>query len=161
MKKILLLFVLIGAFSAAYAQPKDEPFDSKVLGDMPGFNEAVREIKLGDIDYERGSEEDMANALKHYVVADSFHSKSSYLNYKMGVCYLYSTQKFKAKKHLDFTKANGNPKDYPDLDFYLAQSHQLDGKWDSAIELYRSYKSTLSEADEEQKYFINKKDTGM
>ncbi len=156
MKKLLILLVFIGGY-VSFAQPVDEPFDIKVLGDKPGFNKAVRAIKNGDIDYERGSEDDMANALKHYVVADSFHSKSSYLNYRMGVCYLFSTQKYKAKKHLDFVKAVGDPKDYPDLDFYLAQCHQLDGQWDSAIELFRSYKSTLTASDEEQKFFINKK----
>ena len=156
MKTFLTLLVFFGSAVCGFAQV-DQPFDKSVLGDRPGFNKAVREIKLGDLDYERGSEEDMANALKHYVKADSFHSKSAYLNYRMGVCYLFSTQKFKARKHLDYVKQVGDPKDYPDLDFYLAQSHQLDGDWDSAMSLFRSYKSTLSESDEEQKFFINKK----
>jgi len=154
MKKILLLLVLIGTLTS-YAQ--DVPFDVKQLGDKPGFNKAVRAIKLGDIDYERGSEEDMANALKHYVVADSFNSKSAYLNFKMGVCHLYGGQKYEAKDRLEFVKQYGNSKDYPDLDFYLAQSYQLDGQWGKAIELFKAYKETLADADEEQRFFINKK----
>ena len=157
MKKFTLIILLFFSY-VGFSQVVDEPFDKLVLGDKPGFNEAVRQIKLGDIDYERGSEDDMANALKHYVIADEFHSKSAYLNYRMGVCYLHSNQKFKAKKHLEFVKATGGTeKDYPDLDFHLARSKHLDGQFDEAIVLFRAYKETLGESDEEMKFFINKK----
>ncbi|MFD1553612.1 OmpA family protein [Putridiphycobacter roseus] len=157
MKRITLIILLFFSY-VGFSQVVDEPFDKLVLGDKPGFNAAVKQIKLGDIDYERGSEDDMANALEHYVKADEFHSKSAYLNYRMGVCYLYSKQKFKAKKHLEFVKASGGTvEDYPDLDFYLARSKHLDGQFDDAIVLFRSYKETLGDSDEEMKFYINKK----
>lgn len=156
MKNLILLLTIMTSF-AALSQRVDEPFDIQVLGSQPGFRKAVKEIKLGDIHFDRGSEEDLSNALTHYVEADSFHSKSAYLNYRLGVCYLFSTQKFKALNHLEFVKEVGDPADYPDVDFHLAQAYHLDGQWDKAIDLFKGYKETLTEADESQRFFINKK----
>ncbi|MDX1349289.1 MAG: OmpA family protein [Putridiphycobacter sp.] len=157
MKKILFLLALLVGYNGV-SQVVDEPFDKMVLGDKPGFNNAIREIKLGDLHFERGSEEDMAEALPHYMVADSFHSKSAYLNYRIGVCYLSSTQKYKALERLEFVKATGgNEKDYPDLDFHLAQAYHLDGQFEKSIALFRGYKETLGESDAEMRFFINKK----
>ena len=157
MKKILILFALFIGFNS-FSQVTDEPFDKTVLGDKPGFNNAVRAIKMGDLNFERGGEEDMAAALPYYTEADAFHSKSAYLNYRMGICYLSSTQKYKALEKLEFVKAtNGDPKDYPDLDFHLAQAYHNDGQFTKAIELFRSYKETLDESDNQMRFFINKK----
>ena len=157
MKKILIVLAFFVGYSGL-AQVTDEPFDKTVLGSKPGFNKAVREIKLGDLSFERGSTEDMADALTHYVKADSFHSKSAYLNYRMGICYLSSTQKYKALEKLEFVEATGgNEKDYPDLDFHLAQAYHLDGQFEKSITMFRAYKETLSESDAEMRFFINKK----
>lgn len=157
MKKILVILTLFVGF-VSFSQVVDEPFNKDVLGDKPGFNKAVKAIKLGDLHYERGSEEDMANALSHYMEADSFHSKSAYLNYRMGVCFLSSTQKYKAIDKLEFVNAtNPNKKDYPDLDFHLAQAYHLDGQFEKSIEKFRAYKEELGPSDEEMRFFINKK----
>ncbi len=157
MKKILILFAFFVGYTG-FSQVVDEPFDKTVLGDKPGFNEAVRSIKMGDLNFERGSEEDMATALPYYQKADAFHSKSAYLNYRMGICYLSSTQKYKALERLEFVKAtNGDPKDYPDLDFHLAQAYHNDGQFTKAIALFRGYKETLDDTDSQMRFFINKK----
>lgn len=157
MKKILILLTFFIGF-AGVSQVVDQPFDKTVLGDKPGFGKALKEIKLGNIHYERGSEDDMSNALGHYIEADSFHSKSAYLNYRMGVCYLSSTQKYKALDRLEYVKAtNGDERDYPDLDFHLAQAYHIDGQFDQSITLFRGYKETLGDSDNQMRFFINKK----
>lgn len=157
MKKILILLAFFIGY-AGMSQVVDEPFDKTVLGDKPGFNKALKQIKLGDLNFERGSEDDMATALNYYVKADSFHSKSAYLNYRMGVCYLSSTQKYKALEKLEFVDAvSKNDRDYPDLDFHLAQAYHLDGQFEKSIAMFRTYKETLGESDAEMRFFINKK----
>lgn len=157
MKSIILVLALLVGYNG-FSQVVDEPFDKTVLGSKSGFGKAVREIKLGDLHFERGSEEDMSNALVHYVQADSFHSKSAYLNYRMGICYLSSTQKYKALEKLEFVEqTNPDEKDYPDLDFHLAQAYHLDGQFDKSITMFRAYKETLGQSDAEMRFFINKK----
>ncbi|MFK8037349.1 MAG: OmpA family protein [Crocinitomicaceae bacterium] len=157
MNKILVVLAFLIGF-VGFSQVVDQPFDKTVLGSKPGFGKALKEIKLGDIHFERGSEDDMANALSHYVEADSFHSKSAYLNYRMGICYLSSTQKYKALDRLEYVKSTGgDEKDYPDLDFHLAQAYHMDGQFDESITLFRGYKETLDPSDNQMRFFINKK----
>src|SRR5690606_25349412 len=117
------------------------------------FDNAVKEIKLGDLHFFRGSESDLSNALNHYLVANELNPYSVDLNYKMGVCFLYSNKKFKALEHLEFVKRI-NPEPYPELDFYLAQAYQLDCQFDKAIETFQNYKSTVKSSDQSQMAFI-------
>ena len=156
---ILFLCIVFGSF-LTFAQDKDVPFAKDAFqNDKEGFNKAVKAIKMGDIHYMRGTDSDLSYALTHYVVADSFNHYSADLSYKMGICFLQSTQKFKALEYLEFAD-KFNSEDgtrFEDIDFYIAQAYQLDGNWDKAIEKYRAYKETLGEKDKAQRYFINKK----
>lgn len=158
-KKIILLFVsvLLGSI-LSFGQDKNVPFNKDTFSDdKEGFANAVKEIKLGDMHYFRGTDSDLSFALNHYMVADSFNHYSSDLNYKMGICFLHSTQKFKALEYLEFADRTKEEGEFEDLDFYIAQAYQLDGNWDEAVTRYQAYKETLDEKDKAQRYFINKK----
>jgi outer membrane protein OmpA-like peptidoglycan-associated protein/tetratricopeptide (TPR) repeat protein len=159
MKKLLLLLNLIIFLNLSFSQDKEVPFNKDLFKDnKEAFNEAVKQIKLGDIHYNSGSDSDLSYALTHYLKADSLNPYSADLNYKIGVCYLNSTQKFKALKHLEFAnKFNTNGERFEDIDFYLGQAYQLNGEWDKAIEHYQAYKSKLGEGDKTERFFINKK----
>jgi len=155
--KLILSFIFISCISLA--QDKDIPFDKNIFqNDKQAFNEAVKQIKLGDIHFNSGSNSDLSYALSHYLKADSFNHYSADLNYKIGVCFLNSTQKFKALPYLQFAdKFNTDGERFEDLDLYLAQAYQLASEWDKAIEHYKAYKNTLGENDKPQRFYLNKK----
>ncbi len=156
-KLILILLISIGNFS--YGQDKDVPFNKKTfLEDKDGFKAAVKEIEHGDVHFYRGSDSDLSNALTHYLKADEFNHYSSNLSYKIGICFLNSTQKFKALDYLIFAdEKSPEETDYDDIDFYLAQAYHLNEDWDKAIEHYRIYKGKVGEKDKTLAFFVNKK----
>ena len=156
-KLILILLISIGNFS--YGQDKDVPFNKKTfLEDKDGFKAAVKEIELGDVHFYRGSDSDLSNGLIHYLKADEFNHYSSNLSYKIGICFLNSTQKFKALDYLIFAdEKSPEQTDYDDIDFYLAQAYHLNEDWDKAIEHYRIYKGKVGENDKKLAFFVNKK----
>ena len=120
MKK-LILFVFIVVMGVSYGQNENVPFNKDTfLNNKEGFKNAVNEIELGDVHFYRGSESDLANALTHYLKADNFNHYSTNLNYKIGVCFLNSLQKFKSLDYLKFAYEKA-PEDikYDDIDFYL------------------------------------------
>ena len=156
MKKTILLLTLLIAV-CSFAQKEDVPFDKRLFQDQKeGFNEAVKEIKLGDYHFYNGSTSDLSNALTHYLKAQEFNPNSSMLNYKIGVCYLNSNHKFKSLEHLKFAY-EVNPDVNENIKFYLAQAYQLDGEFEKAIELYREFKDQIGQNDNAQRLFLNKK----
>src|SRR5690606_28725451 len=98
----------------------------------------------------------IAHANMHFLKAQAFNPYSSVLNYKIGVCYLYGTEKAKSLKHFQFVQ-KVNPDLEKELPFYLAQAYQLNNEFDSAIVYYQEYKNIASPDDVEQQAYINKK----
>ena len=161
-KKIILVVSIFLGSILSFGQDKDVPFNKDAFShDKKGFSNAVKEIKLGDMHFFRGTDSDLSYALGHYMVADSFNHYSSDLNYKIGVCFLNSNQKFKGLEYLEFADKTKREGQFEDLDFYLAQAYQLDGNFDEAITRYQAYKGILGEKEKAQRYFINKKISGI
>lgn len=139
------------------AQDRDIPFDKRLFEhDKLGFEEAVKEISLGDFYFFDGRDEFLAEALSHFLKAQEFNPYSSILNYKIGICYLYSVNKSKSLQHLEFAH-NVNPELDVDLKFYLAQAHQLCGNFETAIEFYQLYQTLIPANDKKQHRYIAKK----
>ncbi|MBI3135687.1 MAG: OmpA family protein [Bacteroidetes bacterium] len=156
MKKLIsITAIFVSLFSIG--QDKDVPFDRRLFEDRKeGFDEAIKEIKEGDFFFYDGASSDLSLALDHYLKAQAFNPYSSILNYKIGVCYLYSNQKFRSLEFLQFAY-KVNPEVDPNIRFYLAQAYQLAGKFEEAIELYREHKDLVRESDAAQRNYINKK----
>jgi len=154
---ILILFIVVGSFS--YGQDKDVPFDKKMfLNDKEGLNEAIENISVGDMYFIKGSGLDLSTALAYYLKADEFNHYSTSLSYKIGVCYLSSTQKFNALDYLMFAKEKSpKNKQYEDINFYLGQAYHLNGEWNKAIEYYSIYKVEEGNKDKVLAFFVNKK----
>ena len=150
--------LLLTAFSIiSFNQEKDIPFDKRLFEDRKeGFDEAVKEIKLGDLHFYDGTTTDLSYALGHYLIAQEFNPYSSILNYKIGVCFLYSNRKFNSLQYLQFAY-KVNPEVDPNVKFYLAQAYQLAGEFETAITLYREHKDLIREGDQAQRNYINKK----
>jgi len=154
---ILILFIVVGSFT--YGQDKDVPFEKKMfLNDKEGFNEAFENISLGDMYFLKGTGLDLSTALDYYLKADEFNHYSTSLSYKIGVCYLSSTQKFNALDYLMFAKEKSpKNKQYEDINFYLGQAYHLNGEWNKAIEYYSIYKVEEGNKDKVLAFFVNKK----
>lgn len=156
LKAIFYIFCFCIA-STGFAQNEDVPFDKKIFADDKlGFEQAVKSIRTGDSYFFDGKDELVDEALKHYLDAQKFNPYSSMLNYKIGVCYLYSANKLNSLAHFQFVE-KVNPEIDPELDFYLGQSYQLWGEFDLAIEYYNSFKQSLNDNDSEQAFFIERK----
>jgi outer membrane protein OmpA-like peptidoglycan-associated protein len=151
-----MIVLCVFAFQAT-SQDKDIPFDKRIFeDDKTGFSEATKRIKLGDFKFFDGSDDDLSAALRHYLKANEFNPWSSILNFKIGVCYLNSNQKFKSLKYLEFAQ-RVNPEVDENIKFYLAQAFQLDGSFEEATNYYREFKDQIKSNDQLQRQFINKK----
>lgn len=152
---IFILAFFVGQI--AMSQDKDIPFDKRLFDDKKeGFSEATKEIKLGDFKFFDGSSNDLSEPLGHYLKAQEFNPYSSMLNFKIGVCYLNSNQKFNSLEHLEFAN-RVNPEVDENIKFYLAQAYQLDGNFEEAAKYYNEFKDQIKPNDEAQRFFIVKK----
>jgi outer membrane protein OmpA-like peptidoglycan-associated protein/tetratricopeptide (TPR) repeat protein len=127
----LLIFVLISSLSFS---------QSKV------FKENV---KLGDEFFEQGPAFHR-KALINFLRADSIDDTHPEIKLKIGICYLNSFFKYKAKDY--FQKAYSMKPDIaPDIHYYLGQCEHLDLNWDKAKEEYEKYRATLNYSKKEDK----------
>ena len=96
-------------------------------------NEAIAMVKLPGNQFKQ--------ALNLYLKAHTLNPNNAELNMKIGNCYLYGNEKYKAKSFLD--KANSLDSDVsPMLHFYLGQSAQLSYEFDEAIKHYKKFEET-------------------
>src|ERR1035437_1739892 len=101
---ILLLLVAITVLcgEAVLAQ-KNVDFEKKnFTSRKPAFKEAMKNIKHGDEYYNKGDGY-FTVALEYYLKANIFNGDNGFLNYKIGVCYLKSSEQQKALRY--FVKA--------------------------------------------------------
>ena len=157
--RILPVGILSLVVFGAVAQETDIPFDKRLFEDRKvEFMASVKDIKQGDFHFFDGNKGDLNSSLYHYQRAQDFNPYSSVLNYKIGVCYLYSNQKFNALDYLKFAY-KVNPEVDPNIKFYLAQAYHLNGFFDEAIQFYDEHKDAIREGDQIQRLYINKKIT--
>ena len=77
-------------------------------------------------------------AIPHYEMAIKAEPANAELNYKLGVCYLNSHNKFKAKDYL-IKAAELNSKLDPIIDFYIGRSYHIHAEFDKAIAAYSKF----------------------
>ncbi len=104
-----------------------------------GYKDAMASIKYADAYYEMQQPGAYRMALKEYLKAYEYNQHYPELNYKIGACYLYSTEKEKAIDFLD--KAyKAKPGVAKDIQFLLGWANHMIYNFDEAIELYRQFK---------------------
>lgn len=79
-------------------------------------------------------------AINEFKKAYDFNDKSALLNFYLGNAYLYTNEKYKAKKYLDAANEL-NPEVDDFMDFYRGMAAQLDMDFGSAIKLYKKFES--------------------
>ena len=154
---LVILFMFQFMLNLSFGQDRDIPFDKRLFEDQKeGFERAVKEIKLGDFYFFDGRNEFLYDALNHFLEAQKFNPYSSILNYKIGICYLYTSEKINSLSYLEFAY-RVNPYLDKDLKLYLAQAYQINGEFDTAIEFYKVYQGELPTNDKKQHKYVSKK----
>lgn len=141
MKTISTLFFLVLS-SIAFAQSVDftkENFKER----KSELKDALKNIDLGDqallYDFP-----DYATALGFYQAANTFNPNNAELNYKIGLCFINSNQKFKAIEYfLKAQKLKANVD--PNINYYVGRGYQLTQKWDEATAAYQAFINSLPE----------------
>ena len=99
------------------------------------------------------------NALPYYSEAYDFNPNNAELNYKIGVCVLYTIHIEQSLKY--FEKAQElNPNVNEELNYYLARAHHFNENWDEAIKYYKAYE-TQQKSGKLSKFELNELEKEM
>ncbi|WP_052732907.1 OmpA family protein [Hymenobacter terrenus] len=130
----LLLFLLLTSGLSAAAQ--SVAFTKDQFGsDKDGLREALRALKDGDTEY-RADPPRYAQALPHYLQAQTFNPNNAALNVKIGDCYLNSPTKTAALPYLEKAAKLDATADAR-THYLLARALHLNAKWREAIAEYQ------------------------
>ncbi len=104
--------------------------------DKDEFKDARSFLKEGDKIFEEGNMSYANLALPFYEKAYAFNPNSADLNYKLGVCYLYSPVKRKCLEYFEKSFALNPSYDSYNIEYLLGRGYHLNEKWDLAINAY-------------------------
>jgi outer membrane protein OmpA-like peptidoglycan-associated protein len=144
MKKAILILATLFTTTIPVLAQNDTPFEKEYF---PNNRDALRvardHMKAGDKIFNTGNNALFNLALSSYRLAWEFNPNNSEVNYKLGVCYLYSPHKRKALPHLEQSfKLNPNYDGY-NIHYLLGRAYQLNEQWDKAAEHYRQQLEVL------------------
>ncbi|HEY4800404.1 MAG TPA: OmpA family protein [Bacteroidia bacterium] len=149
----LICILQFGIFNLK-AQNKDFTKEN-FSANTDGLKEAMSNIKKGDELFKAGTYM-YARALEYYLKANSFNAENAELNYKIGVCYLYSSFKQNALAYLE-KAMKLNPAVNDKLYYYLGQSYHLGMEWEKAIQFFEDYKKRIQGSEEARTSDVDKK----
>lgn len=144
LRKVLFsfFFLTLLALSAGAQNVDFEKENFEFKDNKAEFKAAKKAFETGSDIFEKGSDE-YERALPYFYTAHKFNPNNAVLNYKIGICLLYSTHKIKSISY--FEKAfQLNPAIDPRIHFMLGQAYQLTLNWDVAIKEYNVYKASLT-----------------
>lgn len=146
-KKIGVFFLVFFCVTTLIAQEKIviKKREFKKTDQTDGFKEAWKNLKEGDKYYSQGFGT-FNLARDHYLFAQQYNGYNAELNYKIGVCYLFGDDKFKA---IDFLlKAYElKPEVSHEVKLLIGKAYHQVLEFDKAIKFYMDYKDELP-ADE-------------
>jgi outer membrane protein OmpA-like peptidoglycan-associated protein len=162
-KLVTVLFLLMFSF-VVHSQNVD--FKSgNFKEDKDGLKNAVESIKKGDVFFEQGNQAvfdtkepglSFLLALNEYEVAQKFNPNNALLNFKIGVCYLYSSSPFKGLKYIKKAEELDKTCD-PFMYYYIGVVHQLENKWKEALTSYQEFENTYKKSDNFSKFVTQRK----
>ena len=106
-----------------------------------GFKEAWESVRNGDKSFKAGmGTYDLAR--DHYLYALQYNPEHAALNYKLGICYLYTDDKYEAINYL-LKAYTADPEVSDDIHLMLGTAYQLVLEFDKAIEHYKLHSQVL------------------
>jgi len=147
MKKVLLIVCL---FYGGFSFTQNVEFSKKSFPDQKEkLNFALKAIRHGDELYDEAiyyyQDEDFShfkNALPYYQKAQKFNPKNAELNFKIGMCILYTVHNERSLSYFEEAyKLN------PDVDdkilYCLGRANHYNENWEKAIANYSAYESEV------------------
>ena len=95
-------------------------------------------------------------ALAQFQKAYDFNPKSAELNFKMGVCYAHSSDKFKCIKYFEAAHEL-NHDIHPFMDYYMGLAKQLSYDFDAALTYFQTFEAEYKKADRFGKFVKQRK----
>ena len=139
--RVAVLLVLIPVISYSQQNIKVVKTEFKTENET-GLNEAWKSIKAGDKLFKAGPGT-YREARQNYLFAYKYNSENPELNYKIGICYLYSDDKYESINYLRKAYIAKNQISN-DIHYVLARAYHLTLEFDRAIEEYNKHLSILS-----------------
>ncbi len=135
---ITILWLIFFFSGGAMAQLSDDGLKIKKnefkTGQEEGFKEAWKNLRQAN-EYFRDGVGTFAMARDLYLFAHQYNNDNPVLNYRIGICYLFTDDKYEALKYL--RKAYDiNPDLTPDIHYYLGRAYHLVLDFEKAKEHY-------------------------
>jgi len=152
--KICLIAAFLIGVITAFSQNTEFTKDN-FPGKEDALKEALHNIKKGDEFFKAGTQM-YSRALEYYLKANNFNSENAEINYKIGLCYIYSPFKQNALENLEKASRLSPDMTYPLLYYNLGRAYHLRMEWNKAIDKYLEYKKFV-ETDQPKVDDIEKK----
>ncbi len=134
------ILILSSVSINAQENPKVKKSEFKII--TTGFKDAWKAVRQGNKYFEDGLGT-YREARKNYLKAYRYNPNNAELNYMIGVCFLFSDNKFESIKYLK--KAfKIKPNVTSDIRFMLGRAYHLVLDFDNAILEYTEYKNNLN-----------------
>jgi tetratricopeptide (TPR) repeat protein len=139
MKKYAFIFSLLFSIAISHAQ-ENPKIDKKSFFTSPkGIEKAKKDLKAAEKYYNKGIGT-YDEALKYYLSLYHYNPASKELNYKIGACYLWTSDRKASLSYL----LNSSPEIANDYDLLLGRSYQYNLKFAEAKVAYTNYMESLS-----------------
>jgi len=154
MRSTALRYVITGlCFLTIYGQlwsQEDVKISSKTFktGIDTGYKEAWESVKEGDRSYKEGMGT-YPMARDHYLYALQYNPDHAALNYKLGVCYLFTDNKYEAINYL-LRAYTIDAQVSGDIHLLLGMAYQLVLEFDKAMEQYNIHSSLLDPTEKQE-----------
>lgn len=161
--KYILIFFL---FFTYFAHAQNIEFKKKNFKDnVEGYKNAEAAIKKGEEFFTLGSTAifntqdpglSFQQALKQFMIAQKLNPNNALNNFRVGVCYINSSN---ASKAIPFLKKayKLDPECDPFLYYYYGMALQLDKKFDEALTAYGKFEANYRKADNFSKFVSKRK----
>jgi outer membrane protein OmpA-like peptidoglycan-associated protein/tetratricopeptide (TPR) repeat protein len=144
LRSITLIILLALTFSQIFAQKNKEIKVKRSefkTGNTEGFQEAWLDILDADEFFAQGiGTYNLARDL--YLKAHQYNSENPELNYLIGICYLYTDDKYQAINYLR-KAVEKKPNISPEINYLLGRAYHLVLEFDKAIEHYADFRKSL------------------
>jgi len=136
--QIYSILLLLLAFCTTVSAQNIDFIPRNFPGREPELNRIIVLMQKADSLFYKPSQGNAADALKIYLEAGQFNPQNTFLQYKTGACYLWSTQKQKAKDFL-LSSYHDDPGINTDICYLLGQAYHYHSQWDSALYYYQLF----------------------
>jgi outer membrane protein OmpA-like peptidoglycan-associated protein/tetratricopeptide (TPR) repeat protein len=137
MKYLTLLLAFLLMTSGVDAQQRLDVRKNEFRIVETGLNDAWKSIKAGNKLFDKGPGT-FRDARIFYLKAYRYNPNCASLNYNIGLCYLFSDEKYEAIKYLS-KAAKADPSVAPDIKYLLGRAYHLTLEFDKAISYYTDF----------------------